>query len=205
MSARNTNYHSRLVAWTKIILPLVALAILSSLFLFSKTNDPGKGVRLFDGDLTEFASKERITGPRFAGMTPAGVAIQISALEASPRETGGPAFDALELNAKIEMPDGQVVDVVAKRGSIDSLANTAQMTGGITLETSGGYVAKTFGLTFALDKLDIQSQGEITADGPLGSVRAGGMTLKTSTPQGPDELPGYDLVFKNGIKLIYKP
>jgi lipopolysaccharide export system protein LptC len=99
MVARSLSTHSRIVAWTKIVLPLAALAILSSLFLFSKTNDPGKGVRLFDGDLAEFASKERITGPRFAGMTPSGVAIQISAREASPRSTGGPAFDAFDLNA----------------------------------------------------------------------------------------------------------
>jgi lipopolysaccharide export system protein LptC len=205
MAARSLNTHTRFVAWAKIILPLAAMAILSSLFLFSKTNDPGKGVRLFDGDLAEFASKERITGPRFAGMTPSGVAIQISAQEASPRNTGGPAFDAFDLQARIELPDLSFVDVVAKQGSIDSLNQMAELTGGITLTTSYGYVAKTFGLSFALGKLDIASQGEISAVGPLGAVRAGSMRLQLADPKDTGELQGYDLVFKNGIKLIYKP
>ncbi|NOX73495.1 MAG: hypothetical protein GXP03_07710 [Alphaproteobacteria bacterium] len=205
MTARNLTTHSRLVAWTKIILPLAALAILSSLFLFSKSNNPGKGVRLFDGDLAEFASKERITRPRFAGMTVGGVAIQISAKEASPRSTGGPAFDATDLNANIEMPDGSFVDVEAVRGSIDSSNMMAELTGGITLETSGGYVAKTFGLEFSLDKLDIKSQGKITATGPIGTVSAGLMELHLAEPVTEGEPASYDLVFKNGIKLIYTP
>jgi lipopolysaccharide export system protein LptC len=205
MATRNLTTHSRLVAWTKIILPLAALSILSSLFLFSKSNDPGKGVRLFDGDLAEFASKERITSPRFAGMTASGVAIQISANEASPRSTGGPAFDATDLKANIEMPDGSFVNVVAARGSIDSLNMMSELTGGITLETSDGYVAKTFGLEFALGKLDIKSQGEITATGPIGTVSAGQMELRLSAPVTKDMPASYDLVFKNGIKLIYTP
>ncbi|MFT5160558.1 MAG: lipopolysaccharide export system protein LptC [Paracoccaceae bacterium] len=205
MVARSLSTHSRIVAWTKIVLPLAALAILSSLFLFSKTNDPGKGVRLFDGDLAEFASKERITGPRFAGMTPSGVAIQISAREASPRSTGGPAFDAFDLNARIELLDRSFVDVVAQQGSIDSLNQLAELTGGITLITSDGYVAKTFGLSISLDKLDISSQGEITAIGPIGDVSAGSMQLQLSDQYDTSEQQGYDLVFKNGIKLIYRP
>ena len=205
MAKQSFNMHSRLVAWTKIVFPLAALAILSSLFLFSKSNDPGKGVRLFDGDLAEFASKERITAPRFAGMTPSGIAIQISAVEASPRNTGGPAFDAVDLKAELEMPNGSSVNVLAGMGSIDSLNMVADLTGGITLETSDGYVARTEGLFFALNKLDIRSDGEISAVGPLGTVSAGSMVLRTTSTNDPEKSNGFDLVFKNGIKLIYKP
>ncbi len=205
MAARNLSTHSRLVAWSKIILPLAALAILSSLFLFAKSKDPERGLRLFNGDLAKFASKERITGPRFAGMTPSGVAIRISASEASPRGVGELIFDATDLKANIEMPDGSFVDVVAVRGLIDSTNMMSELTGGITLETSGGYVAKTFGLTFSLDRLDIQSQGGISATGPIGKVSAGSMVLRLADPVNKGDPASYDLVFKNGIKLIYTP
>jgi lipopolysaccharide export system protein LptC len=79
------------------------------------------------------------------------------------------------------------------------------LTGGITLITSDGYVAKTFGLSISLDKLDISSQGEITAIGPIGDVSAGSMQLQLSDQYDTSEQQGYDLVFKNGIKLIYRP
>lgn len=205
MATQSIHLYSRFVGFAKIVLPLAALAILSSLFLFSKTNDPGKGLRLFDGDLSEFASKERITAPRFAGMTPSGVTIQISAEEASPRGTGGPAFDATDLFARIEMPDGNVVEVIAPLGSIDGLTDMSELTGGIILKTTGGYYAKTHGLTFALNALDIASQGEISATTPIGDMQAGQMTLSLAKPTHDDEEPSYDLVFKNGVKLIYKP
>lgn len=205
MATQSIQLYTRIVTFAKIFLPLVALAILSSLFLFSKTNDPGKGVRLFDGDLNEFASKERIIAPRFAGMTPAGIAIQISAQEAGPRESGGPAFDATDLVARIEMPDGNIIDVIAPHGSIDSFTNMSELTGGILLKTSGGYYAKTQGLTFALNTVDIRSLGEISAKTPIGDMQAGAMTLSLAKPTSANEDPSYDLVFKNGIKLIYKP
>ena len=199
------NSYSRFVAWSKIILPVASLAILSSLFLFSKSNDPSQGTPMTDAALKDFAAKERITEPRFAGMTPAGVAIQIAAKEASPRATGGPVFDATNLTAHIEMPSGATIDVEANQGSIDPLRELAELTGGITLETSLGYVAQTEGLRFALDRLDIQSAGKITATGPLGAVSAGGMHLMLDPASKDENAPGYLLVFKNGVKLVYQP
>lgn len=202
---RSSNFYSRFVSWAKIILPLIALAILSSLFLFSKSIDPSLGVRLLEGDLQDFAKKERITKPRFAGMTPSGIAIELSAVEASPRLIGGPAFDAVDLSTNIEMPDGATIDIVAKRGTVDSTTNLAELTDGIILTTSYGYVAKTHGLTFSLDKVEIHSQGEITATGPIGDVTAGELHLQLEETKNPDDKPGYLLIFKNGVKLIYKP
>ncbi len=199
------NRYSRFVAWSKIILPLMALAILSSLFLFSRSGIPGSGIRLTSDELSEFASKERLTGPRFAGMTASGVAIQFSAAEASPRITGGPAFDATDLRARVEMPSGELIRVTARRGSVDSLAKTAELSDGITLETSDGYVAKSDGLSFALDRLKVESHGAITATGPQVNITAGAMSIHLDETRGSEESPGYLLVFKNGVKLIYTP
>ncbi|MCA8869688.1 MAG: hypothetical protein KDA67_13620 [Rhodobacteraceae bacterium] len=199
------HFRSRIIAFSKIVLPLASLAILSSLFLLSRSNDVANGIRALDGDLAEIARKERITAPRFAGLTPSGVAIQVAAAEASPRRTGGPAFDADDLTAHIETPDGATIDIEALKGSIDSLAMAARLTGGVILSTSYGYVAQTFGFDFALDRLDIQSQGEITATGPLGEIRAGMLHLKLDEDADAESPPGYLLVFKDGVKLLYQP
>lgn len=205
MTPRRDNLYSRFVAAAKIVLPLMALAILSSLFLFSKSHDPSEGVRLLDSDLVDYAQKERITAPRFAGLTPSGVAIQLEAREASPRPGGGPSFDAFDLLAKIEVPDGGVINVTAGSGSIDSLAMMAELSGAIVLDTSYGFIAETHGLTFALDRLDIRSQGRITGRGPLGQLEAGEMHVHLAETGDGDEDAGYVLDFKRGVKLVYKP
>lgn len=202
MALFGDNAHIRLVAWARIVLPLASIAILSSLFLFSKSHDPMRGVRMFEGDLAAFAERERITAPRFAGMTPNGIAIQLSAREAGPRPGQGPVFDALDIEARIDLPDGASIDVIARRGTIDALEQEAELTEDITLETSRGFFARTFGLSFALDRLDIRSQGEITGRGPLGELRAGGMRLFDETTGAPS---GYSLVFIDGVKLVYRP
>jgi len=205
MAARVDNRYSRFVVWAKIILPLIGLAILSSLFLFSRSYETGNPAGLFDGDIADFANKERISGPRFAGSTQSGAAIQLSADEASPSVSTPGAFDAHRLTAEIEFPDGQALGVTAESGFVDSINKTAVLSGGIVLTTSYGYVAKSDGMTFALDRLDIRSKGEITATGPLGMITAGQLIMRQDGTNPVDGSPEYVLIFKNRVKLIYKP
>jgi lipopolysaccharide export system protein LptC len=197
--------YARVMGWTKIVLPLAALAILSSLFLFSKSHAPVEGIPTFTGDLDEFVSKERITGPKFSGMTASGISLQISAAEASPQEIGGSAFGATDLIALVETPAGGRIDVRATLGVINSTTMTAELTEGIVLVTSSGYRATTHGLTFAMDRLDIRSQGAIVATGPLGEIQAGGMQILGAETTDSGEVAGFSMMFKNGTKLIYRP
>ncbi len=205
MTRSGGNLYSRFVAWTKIILPLAALAILSSLFLFSRSFDPSKGARLFNGNLAEFARKQRITAPRFAGMTTDGAAIRISAAEASPRDAGSSAVDATDLRANIGLPNGDTVAVVAATGAIEPLQDRAVLGGGISLGTSFGITAKTRGLVFALDRLDIRSQGRIEARTPRSTITAGQFELHLDDRQKNGKPRGYVLVFKEGVRMVYRP
>jgi lipopolysaccharide export system protein LptC len=196
---------ARMLSWTKIVLPMASLAILSSLFLFSKSHAPVEGIPTFSGDLDEFVSKERITGPRFTGMTASGISLVIRADEAGPKALGGKTFEAQAMAAIVETPNGGRVDIRAALGVIDPVSMTAKLTDGITLVTSSGYTARTQGLVFALDHLDIRSEGEILANGPLGEIHAGQMNIHGETLDGEDGEVGYAMIFKNGTKLIYKP
>jgi len=199
------NLHSRLVVWAKIILPLIGLAILSSLFLFSKTSTPGDNAALVKDTIGSFATKERITAPRFAGMTPSGVAIVLSASEASPRANAPGIFTATDLNAAVEFPNGGSIKILAASGTVNSGTSKAELAGGITLETSNGYIAKTQGMTFGLDRLNIRSHGKITATGALGEITAGEMFVGLERPKNKGDKPGYVIVFKNRAKLVYRP
>ncbi len=51
------NTYSRVVAWLKILLPLLALAILSTLFLVARTIDPAQNIPYADVDIDELDAR----------------------------------------------------------------------------------------------------------------------------------------------------
>jgi lipopolysaccharide export system protein LptC len=82
--AGHENLHSRVVAWLKIILPLTALGILSTLFLFSRTIDPSDAIPYATVDVEERAREPRVTAPAYAGVTSDGARLSMTAAEARP-------------------------------------------------------------------------------------------------------------------------
>src|SRR6056297_3765960 len=78
------NFHSRLVAWMKIILPLLALGLLSTLFLISRNVDPTKSVPVTNIDLEQRADDLGATNPSFAGVTNRGDQVSVRAKQAKP-------------------------------------------------------------------------------------------------------------------------
>ena len=65
-------FHSSFVAFMKILLPLIALGILSTLFLFSDNFDPGEAVPTAAIDLQQRAEDQGATNATFAGVTASG-------------------------------------------------------------------------------------------------------------------------------------
>jgi lipopolysaccharide export system protein LptC len=72
---RADNLHSRLVFWLKIALPLVALALLATLFLFGRPIRPEDAIPYASTDITDRAKDPRVTEPVFASMTSDGAAL----------------------------------------------------------------------------------------------------------------------------------
>jgi len=79
------NTYSRVVAWAKVLLPLLALALLSTLFLVARTVDPAQKLPFADIDVDAIAREQRIGAPKFNGVTKEGTAISLSADSASQR------------------------------------------------------------------------------------------------------------------------
>lgn len=195
------NNYSRFVAFTKVILPIIALGILSTLFLLSNNIDPSQSIPFADVDIAELAREQRIGAPNYAGVTEDGSAISITASTARP-EAGNPKIiTATDVTTIIEDTAGGRIDMTSKHGMIDSEQQRVTLGGGVRIETSTGYIINTSGITAALDVTSMVSDGQITATGPLGSIIAGQMMLEVQN--GPDQ--AHLLVFKGGVKLVYDP
>lgn len=190
--------HSRVVAMAKIALPLLALGILSTLFLFARTVDPTNAVPYADVDVAERAREPRLTAPTYAGVTSDGAALTVRAAEARPDIGSGTT--AQTLSARLDTPDGARTDLTADRMTIDDLSGLLSLNGNVMLVTTSGYRVTTDTLTARLDRTGLIAPGTVAAVAPAGTITAQGMTLTQSAD--PDT---YVLVFKGRVKLLYDP
>ncbi|MEX5728040.1 lipopolysaccharide export system protein LptC [Rhodovulum iodosum] len=199
--ASRDNAYSRFIRLAKIVLPLAALGLLSTLFLLSTRPEGDGGLPYADIDLDEMAREGRISAPNYAGVTSDGTAIALKA-ETARLDPDSPDKGAAQaIVARLDLPDGSHTDIVAAEGAIDTGAERAVLGGGVTLTNSTGYRVTADRLTAALDHTNVVADTPVEATGPLGRLNAGAMELTEST-----DPPGrYVAVFKNGVKLVYDP
>jgi lipopolysaccharide export system protein LptC len=195
------NFHSTMVAWLKVILPLAALGILSTLFLVSRTINPEDAIPFAEVDVADRIREPRLTAPTWAGMTEDGAAMTVTAAEARPENGTGGDANATALRAVLDMPGGGRAELVAATGRLDAASHRLVVGGGVTITTSTGYTLQTAALDAALDRTRLTAPGTIEGEGPGGHLTAGSMDM-TSTGDTPRR---YVMVFKNGVRLLYRP
>ncbi|MEM7073958.1 MAG: hypothetical protein AAGA28_04905 [Pseudomonadota bacterium] len=198
--ARIDNFHSRLVAWMKIILPLTALGLLSTLFLISQTIDPTQSLPAATIDLASRAQGQGATNASFAGVTGRGDELRITAATARPTPGNPRLIHALDVVAEIQLISGAVVDIVSDSGDVHQGDLTAVLEGDVRLMSTTGYDVRTARLDARLDRLFAETPGAVTATGPAGDLVAGRMVLSENPDTGAAHLH-----FTNGVKLIYTP
>lgn len=185
----------------KLALPLMALGVLSTLFLFAERPRDTIALPYSQAELGALAEEMRLGAPRFSTVTEDGAALVISAAGALPDAGSTTAGSAQDIVARLRHRDGLSVDIQAPAGRIDARAGIAGLSGGVIVETATGYRLLTDMLDAALDRTRLQSAGPVTGTGPLGTLDAGRMDLSAS-PDAPDR---HVLVFKDGVRLIYDP
>ena len=191
------NAYSRLVGWLKILLPLAALGLLSSMFLIS--GGPRGDDAIPFAEIEELAREQRISQPAFSGVADDGSVVSVQARSARPE--GGGALSVEGLSARLDATDGSHVTLAAGSGAILNGGREARLDGLVRMGTSTGYEIETMGLTAALDTGRVESLGEIAARAPFGEITAGGLTVEP----GPDETQGTRLLFHSGVRLVYEP
>jgi lipopolysaccharide export system protein LptC len=194
------NLHSALVAWLKILLPLAALAVLSTLFMVSRSVDPADAIPYAQVDIEDRLRDPRLTDAIFAGMTQDGTAVTLKAAQAVPGVAGtSNAGGATGLSGKIEMPDGATVDLAAAKAQLDHQVQTVTLSGGVSVSSSNGVSVQTDSLTLALDRTRLESGGAVTAKAPFGRISADRLVLTRQSDL------TYQMVFTGHVQMLYLP
>lgn len=187
-----------MVGWAKIILPLCALGLLSTLFLFARgTTDPSDFAM---GEVAEIAREQRVSAPEFSGVTADGDVIVIAARLARPDSDGNDTVSIDDMRLRLDSPDGSFVEVTALTGEVDSAEQVARLLGLARLQTSSGYELETSGLIADLRSGRIISDGVLEIRAPFGQLSAGMVTIETNS-----QASGQQLLFTNGVRLLYYP
>ncbi|MEL6171243.1 MAG: LPS export ABC transporter periplasmic protein LptC [Pseudomonadota bacterium] len=194
------NLYSKLVAWTKIILPLTALGILSTLFLFSQSVDPTASIPLSEIDLEQRAQDQGATKATFAGVTDEGDEVVINAAVAKPSVNDPRLIEAEKVRGQMRLQRGGVVDMVSDQADVHQNQMTVVLRGNVNFVTTSGYDMRTELLNTRIDELFAESPGQVYGEGPPGNLVAGRMVLTHD-----ESTKIAHLRFTDGVKLIYKP
>lgn len=190
-------FYSRLVAWLKILLPLLALGILSSVVFFARDSEDARDIPFFSEGSDE--AGERIANPEYMGVTQDGATIRVRADRVTP-EAGDPdTLRAERLTSRMETKSGRIIQATAPEGRLSIAKDIAELIGIVSVDTSDGFSMIAQDLTTNLDTGFAESGGAVRGEAPFGDLEAGRM--RYGVPDTRSDL----LVFNGGVKLIYRP
>ncbi|KUP94912.1 LPS export ABC transporter periplasmic protein LptC [Tritonibacter horizontis] len=191
--------YSRIIALLKVVLPLAAVALLSTLFLIARQVETDPTIPFAQFEIEDRLRNQQITAPFFSGTTESGHEITIAAAKAVPDQEQGVA-SATDLEAEIRTSLGKSILLLSDAGTVHPRNDTATLTGNVRVLTSDGTRVETETLLARLSASEIRSPGQITATGPYGDFTAGAMRIFTNSMKG-----AVHIEFTDGVKLVYDP
>lgn len=202
MTAGRDDKRRRVIRWLKIGLPAAALAVFASLFIFSSARYSDQIT--FEGvDLSALQEGLRLIEPRFTGATNRGEPFTVSAEWALP---DGPRPTRVELNSvsgEINLIDGRVVSLSSAAGVLEPKANILTLVDGVRFASSDGYEVTASTARLDAENEVLTAEGEVTALGPIGRIRADRMRATRVASAGADESveKGAYIWFENRVKV----
>jgi lipopolysaccharide export system protein LptC len=193
--------YSRLVAILKVALPLVALGMLSALFLVQSDDRLGGEIVFSRADLAALGSGLRISDATFSGTTRTEDRFQFVAASVVP-DAAPPTHAAItDLSGSIEIADGPSVSVAALSGELDIAAQRLRLDGEIDIETSDGYRMRTQRMDIDLRAGTLDAGEPVLAEGPLGRIESRTLSITPAASTG----DARRFLFGNGVRVLYDP
>jgi len=195
MASRHSSY-SRMVAWLKILLPLIALGVLGTVFLLNKDDSFNPGFTFSRADIETLEKGSFIKNPQINGITQKGEPFRLLADEIRPLDTDNSLVVITNLDVEFQFSSGTWAKVMSESALMDVPAQTVWFESGGRLETSDGNVAVVDTLHLLMASGELQGTG-IVADGPLGRVSAENFRIESN--EGEKRV----LWFENNVRMLY--
>jgi lipopolysaccharide export system protein LptC len=187
------------VQFLKVLLPLAAITLLSTVFLLSRNVETNVSVPFSREAIDDRLSNQTITRPNYKGVTNKGEEIQVQARQAT-QGAGDSSPTASDLEGQFGLSNGGTITLESNSGSIQPDKSIATFVGNVVITTADGIEVTTDVLNTALDAIRGDTPGQVEGTGPIGDFSAGRMTFGSEKNDGP-----VHILFTDGVKLVYEP
>ena len=196
--------YSRAVKWAKFIMPVIAIMLLASVFIFGKEDALRSGTISIDADTINLTTDQKITNPQFSGLTNLGDSFILKAIEAMPDSPTPEKIDLIGPILAFDALQGVGFKISSKNGSVNFIKQSAELNGNVYIDMTNGYKAISEKIQLNLKLGNLIAPGSVEASGPYGKIIAGSMELFKDFDNKTSQVNG-NLNFSDGVTLIYLP
>ena len=194
--APGADKYSRMVAWLKILLPLLALAVLGTVFLINSDDSYDSGFTFSKADLETLESGSFLSQSKVDGVTSKGEPFQLIAALITPDSDNPNLVTISDLSGSFDFLSGGWLKLEAESAVMDIGAQTVVFEHGGQMESSDGNVATVSTMLVHLASGEISGTGAV-ASGPLGEISADSFRIEA------DEAENRVLWFENNVRMRY--
>jgi lipopolysaccharide export system protein LptC len=166
-----SGFYSRMVATAKIVMPLIALALMSTVFLVQTTDNFSSEISFSEADFS-FEDGLRLSEPRLSGSSRRGDVFRIEAVSAIPENASATEVTLNEASGRFELINGQIIDLTTQEALVFTSAQRIEIRVPVSFKTSDGYFGTAQNLYGDIASGRFESRGAVKAEGPLGQISA---------------------------------
>jgi len=196
--------YSRAIKWAKLIMPVIAVLLLASVFIFGKEDALRSGTISIDADTINLTTDQKITNPQFSGLTNLGDSFILKAIEAMPDSPSPEKIDLIDPSLEFDALQGVGFKISSKNGSVNFIKQSAELNGNVYIDMTNGYKAISEKIQLNLKLGNLIAPNSVEASGPYGKIIAGSMELFKDFDNKTSQVSG-NLNFSDGVTLIYLP
>lgn len=191
--------YSRYVSIVKIILPLIAIALLATVFLFTSERTIDGGLGFSKADLVTLEAGMQVSKPRFSGSTAGGDEYNFIAEYLRPDAPKPTRVYASGISGEINYLQGTTVQISAQEADVSLTERTIQLSEGVSVVFSDGFRASSDNLYAELNESRLTTNGPVTALSLMGNISAGNLRVETVQQDGEEKQM---IWFEKGVKLV---
>lgn len=185
--------YSRMVGVLKYVLPAAGLVIIALVVLWPELHHSQVDISN-PAERPATAAAGEIQNPRYSGVDEAARPYTVWATLA--KQVQDQIFDLNRPKGELKLPSGLVLNLDAQSGKLDRSSKSVHLSGNVTLRRSDGTTMVTDAADIDLADKGARSSSPVTAEGPFGTLSAGGFKV---------EQQGDVIIFTGPTKLFLKP
>jgi lipopolysaccharide export system protein LptC len=192
--------YSRLVGVLKIGLPLLALVLLTSMFVVQTEDDFSGGIVFGEADLEQLGQGLRITEPVLTGTTREDDPFRFTAELVIPDAAPPARAEVRVLDGRIDFRGGPSVSLRAPEAAIDLETDVMLLSGRVTVESDDGYQLTADRMRIDLASGEAVAEGAVDGLGPMGAITSETLTITPAK----DGSGRRVFSFGSGVRLVYR-